>query len=74
MANVLQRVLKEDRPELVPSPFLGSFDAAKLRERASPSVLRRHAGTPMLLCLLIDVKADLFVEASFENALVGQRP
>ena len=74
VANVLQRILKEDGAELVPSPFLDAFDTTKLRERASPSVLRRQTGAPMLLRLLIDVKADLLIEAPFENALVRQRP
>ena len=45
---------------------------AELEQRLAPGLVRTHAGAAILLGLLIEVKANLFVETALERAGAGR--
>src|SRR5262249_62177011 len=73
VTKILQRVLDERDAELVSGTFSDLLHAPEPQEGSPASLVRRHAGSQVLLDLLIEVKADLFIEASFEGVATGQR-
>ena len=66
VADVAREVLDADGAELVPRPFAHLFDAAESDQRLPPRFVRRHAGAPVLLDLLLDMEADLVIEPVLE--------
>ncbi len=73
VADVAQRILETPRPELVACAFLRVFDAAEPDQSLSHRLVRGESGAPVLLGLLFDVEAKLFVQASFERAAPAHR-
>src|SRR6185369_14010849 len=66
VADIAGEALDRGNRELVVRPLTRLFHAAEPDERAPPGFVRRHAGAQVLLGLLLDMKADLVVEAFFE--------
>ena len=64
VAEVTHRVFEQREPDLVARALGGAGDAPEPEQRLAPGLLRAHAGAPVLLGLLIDVKANLFVETA----------
>ena len=67
MAEIAHRVLEQRRPDLVARALLDALQPAELEQRLAPGLVRAHAGAAILLGLLIDVKANLFVETALER-------
>ena len=67
VTDVTNRVLEKRRPKLVPRALLDAFHPAELEPRQPSGLGWTHARLTMLLGLLIDVKANLFVEAALER-------
>jgi hypothetical protein len=59
--------------ELVACALFEALHAAKLDVRLPARFVRRHTGVQVLLYLLLDVEANLFVEAAFERVHSRQR-
>ena len=74
IAQVAEKVLEERGPILVARLLLEVFDSAELDERLAARFVRRHSGVTVLLGLLVDVKADLFVEPALLLPAVPQPP
>src|SRR5262245_29184921 len=55
-------MLDEAGTELVPCPLSHLFYTAESDQRLPPRFVQWHAGAPVLLDLLIDMKADLVIE------------
>src|SRR5262245_42548233 len=73
VAKVEQRIQKERRTELIARALFELVHAAELDVRLPPRLIRRHAGAQVLVRLLLDVKSDFFIEATFERIRAGER-
>ena len=66
LADIAREMVDACASELVPRSLSCLFDAAKPDQRLPPRFARRHAGAPVLLDLLLDMKTDLVVESVVE--------
>ena len=73
MADIAHRVFEQRGPDLVPRALPDAFQSAELEQRLAPRLVGTHAGAAMLLGLLIDVKANLFVETALERVAPADR-
>ena len=71
--QVAKKVVEGHRAELIARALSRPIDRAELEERLPPRLVGRQAGATILLGLLIEMKADLFVEPAFEGAKSRQR-
>ena len=72
-ADVALEVLDAGGEELVPRPLAHLFHATESDQRLPPRFVRRHAGAPVLLGLLLDMEADLVIEPVLEFPPVEER-
>ena len=72
VTHIAKKVFEERRPVLVPRAFLEILDATEPDKRLPSRFVRGHSGAPVLLGLLIDVKADLLVESTLALPSVPQ--
>ena len=72
VAHIAQEVFEQRRAVLVARLLLEIFDAAEFEIRVAARVLGRHAGREVLGRLLVDVKADFFVEPALAAAPVPE--
>ena len=73
VSDVVHEVLDARSAEHVPRPFTHLFDTTESDQRLPPRFVRRHAGAPVLLGLLLDVEADLVIEPVLEFLTVRLR-
>ena len=73
VADVAREILDGGGTELVPRPLSHLFHAAESDQRLPPRFVRRHAGAPVLLGLLLDMEADLVIEPILEFRRPAER-
>jgi hypothetical protein len=67
VTQIAPHVVDQRRPDLVARRFPYQCGAAELEPRVAARFVGAHAGAAVLFGLLIDVKADLLVEAPLER-------
>ena len=67
ISQIANKIFEQGRPEFVAGVFLDALEPAEPDERLPARLGGRHAAPNVLLGLLIDVEAHLFVESALDR-------